>query len=300
MQEDAAAPTEVPRGSLRATLKRIGAALPAADDAESLRIALREALGKEKMSQLRGLLFERGARCVGCSERHEFVDAVMGSLRQPLVGRHALPLFLYDAPLMPHTEMGLHLFEPRYKLLCRRALKTERLFGFALASGGIGTLARIKDWRFTDDDATDGTCHVTVVGLRRFRLGRQWQDKCTGCSSGPLHYSDVSYFNDTEKLSEARIAKGVSLVKESMKLHHSLVDGGAQRDLERQLGNRPTVRDRGFAMSWWLAAACGALDERCKAQAGELLASTSTAERAQAVLKVQRSLAGKQFTSRDR
>ena len=33
------------------------------------------------------------------------------------MGRHALPLFLYYAPLFPHTEMGLHLFEPLYKLL---------------------------------------------------------------------------------------------------------------------------------------------------------------------------------------
>ena len=289
-------PSEMPRGSLKATLRRIGARLPPAEDETSLREALEHALRKEKkMALLRGLLFERGGQCIGCSERREFIEAVMTSLGKPLVGRHALPLFLHDAPLMPHTEMSLHLYEPRYKLLCRKALKTvDRLFGFA--SGTIGTLAKIKDWRFSDDDATHGTCHVTVTGLRRFKLGRQWQDTCTGCSSGPLHYADVTYFNDTETR-EGRLSKGVALVKEALRLHHALVDVSAQRDLERQIGPTPTVRDRGFAMSFWLSAACAVLDERCKARALELLASTSTADRVEQVLRVTRSLAGKRFSS---
>jgi len=159
-------------------------------------------------------------------------------------------------------------------------------------------LARVKTHRFTDDDAADGSCHLTVVGLRRFRLGRQWEDKCAGCSSGPLHYADVTYFNDTELVSTRQVAKGVTLVKESLRLHHSLVDTSAQRDLETQLGPTPTVRDQGFAMSFWLAAACAALDEGCAALAVELLSTTSTAERAQRVLKTQQALVGKKFTGR--
>ena len=57
-------------------------------------------------------------------------------------------------------------------------------------------------WSFTDDDAADGSCNLKVTGLRRFRLGRQWQNRCAGCNTGPLHYADVVYFNDTAKLSE--------------------------------------------------------------------------------------------------
>ena len=45
-------------------------------------------------------------------------------------------------------------------------------------------------------------------------------------------------------------------------------------------------------------AACISLDERCQAQAAELLASTSLTERTERVVKVQRSLAGKKFTRR--
>lgn len=291
------AQSETPRGSLRATLKRLGVQMPKTDDEVALRTALSAALSTARMPLLRGLLFERGGVCTGCTERPEYVAAVLSSLRRPLEARHALPLFLYDAPLLPHTSMKLHLYEPRYKLLCRKALKAERLFGFV--TGSIGSLARIKHWRFTDDDATDGSCHVTVVGLRRFKLGRQWQDHCAGCSSGPLHFADVVYFNDTAS-SEKRAAKGVALVKESLRLHHALVDARAAADVEEQVGASPTQRDRGYAMSFWLAAACAAIDERCRAHAPAVLASTSTIERLEKVLKVQRALAGQQFTSKRR
>ena len=107
----------------------------------------------------------------------------------------------------------------------------------------------------------------------------------------------VVYFNDTETR-EQRLLDGTARVREALRLQHSLTDAAAQRDLERQLGPTPTIRDRGFAMSFWLAAACAMLDERCKSMAPELLASTSTAERAGRVLKVLRALAGKKFTGK--
>ena len=109
-----------PVASVRATLRRMGMRLPATDDEAALRAALVAALHAAKMKLVRGLLMERGGTCVGCTERPEFVAAVLAGLRRPLVARHALPLFLYDQPLFPHTQMGLHLYEPRYKLACRK------------------------------------------------------------------------------------------------------------------------------------------------------------------------------------
>ena len=95
---------ETPRGSLRATLKRLGVQLPTATDDKSLKDALGTALRAARMPLLRGLLFERGGRCIGCTERAEFEREVLASLHRPLVGRHALPLFLYDRPLFPVTQ----------------------------------------------------------------------------------------------------------------------------------------------------------------------------------------------------
>ena len=78
------------------------------------------------------------------------------------------------------------------------------------------------------------------------------------------------------------LAERTELVKQAVKMHHNLVDASSQRNLEAHIGATPTVRDQGYAMSFWLAAACVALDG-CKAQAAQLLASTSTADRAQGV-----------------
>ena len=36
-----------------------------------------------------------------------------------------------------------------------------------------------------------------MVGTRRFTLGRQWEEKCEGCPE-PLHYTDATYFNDSD------------------------------------------------------------------------------------------------------
>ena len=47
-----------------------------------------------------------------------------------------------------------------------KALKADQVFGFVAPSQGgamrVGTLARIRSSRFTDDDAKDGSCHMTV------------------------------------------------------------------------------------------------------------------------------------------
>ena len=57
---------------------------------------------------LRQLLIERGQKCVGCAERQDYVDALRRSLDAPVVAAHAVPLFLYNMPLYPHTTKSLH------------------------------------------------------------------------------------------------------------------------------------------------------------------------------------------------
>ena len=105
-------------------------------------------------------------------EKEDFIAAILSSLSKPLVARHSLPLFLFNQPLFPYTEIPLHLFEPRYKLLCRKALKAERLFGFVV--GDVGTLARITRWSFSDDDAADGSCNLKVTLAS---LSRSWPSR---------------------------------------------------------------------------------------------------------------------------
>ena len=48
----------------------------------------------------------------------------------------------------------------------RKALKADQIFGVLSPSQSgnlrVGTLARIRSSRFKDDDAKDGSCHMTV------------------------------------------------------------------------------------------------------------------------------------------
>jgi len=284
----------VRRERLRNVLKRIGARFNQADEEEALQSTLRISLRTVKMSLLRGVLFERGGSCTGCSERSEYVEAVLASLAKPLVARHALPLFLYDTPLFPHTQMGLNLFEPRYKLLCRKALKQDRIFGFV--TGNLGTLAKIQASEFANGDVADGTCQMRILGTRRFRLGRHWEEDCQGCPHA-LHYADVTYLaNDTD--GGASADSWPLLVKDALRLHHAMTSTEAQRDLEAQLGEAPTTRDRGYAISMWLAGACSALSSACRAQAAELLATSSTVERLERIIKIQKAQMGQNFERR--
>ena len=138
---------------------------------------------------------------------------------------------------------------------------------------------------------------MKVVGLRRFRLGRAWEDKCHGCDTGPLHYADVSFFNDTEA-SEKEAADSVALVKQSLKLHYALTSTAEQTELIDELGDTPTARDTGYAMSMWLAAACVSAHKACRPHASKLLAGTSTVARLRKVVEVQSALVDKKFKRR--
>ena len=91
-----------------------------------------------------------------------------------LSGLTSLPLFVLE-PILPGQVMHLHVFEPRYIMLMRRALSEpalDRCFGMlAMARGGLaryGTTVRILD----HTELRGGRFYVTVQGVRRFRVLR--------------------------------------------------------------------------------------------------------------------------------
>jgi hypothetical protein len=104
----------------------------------------------------------------------------------------------------------------------------------------------------------------------------------------------VTYYNDTEP-SPGQQADGLRLLKASLRLHHATIPAASQQQLDERIGDSPTVRDGGFAMSFWLAAVCAAVHEQCRAQAQALLASTSTTDRMKRVLRVQQEAVEGQF-----
>ena len=107
----------------------------------------------------------------------------------------------------------------------------------------------------------------------------------------------MSFFNDTDA-SETEAVDSVALVKQSLKLHYALTSTAEQTELIDELGDTPTARDTGYAMSMWLAAACVSAHKACRPHASKLLAGTSTVARLRKVVEVQSALVDKKFKRR--
>ncbi len=286
-----------PVADLHRLLRRLGAE-PVGEDEARLKAALHKALGKAKTPLLRALLDERGRECRGCTEKGEFVRAVIDALDLPLVGRSGLALFeLEGAHLFPQTKARLHFFEGRYKLMVERALATDRQFGIVSAAG-LGTVARITEHSRIED----GRFLVTVLGGPRFTVGRRWAEECEGCESGPLHLANVAFFNDME-------ADGLStdwkIARELRQAYFDLVDDDFHDQIEGRIGPMPSdamgtdrSAEGAFATSMWFSAACAAFDA-CAAggRAERLLRGTSTEARLSELLAFVRGMQRRQSTS---
>ena len=84
-----------------------------------------------------------------------------------------LPLFPLGLVLYPTERLPLHIFEPRYKEMIGRSLKTEEPFGIIFIDDGkladIGCTARVTSIL---ERYEDGRMDLLVDGERRFRLGQ--------------------------------------------------------------------------------------------------------------------------------
>lgn len=86
-----------------------------------------------------------------------------------------IPLFLLQSPLLPHTDLGLHVYEDRYRQLVTESLEDGGAFGAALVRGeatdephAVGTLARVAGYA----RLPDGRYLLEVEGTRRFQITR--------------------------------------------------------------------------------------------------------------------------------
>lgn len=87
-------------------------------------------------------------------------------------------LFPLGSVVLPEGKMRLRIFEPRYQRLVTEASKRDGTFGICLfernednprgALSRTGCLVKIVDFETLDD----GLLGITVVGLKRFELGR--------------------------------------------------------------------------------------------------------------------------------
>ena len=90
-----------------------------------------------------------------------------------------LPIFFMHPGTRVGGTVGLHLFEPRYKVLIRRAWEGGKEFvycGCVPRVGAPGVVVRVDDAHFFPD----GRCCIRGVGVRRVELGATWIEDGTG------------------------------------------------------------------------------------------------------------------------
>lgn len=102
-----------------------------------------------------------------------------------------LPIFY----MPPGTDVGapviLHFFEPRYKLLIRRAWEGNQLFVFCASQprpGLRGVIVRVDRAHFLPD----GRANIVGQGVRRIHLRKTWVEE----DSGGLYYTSVDPDDD--------------------------------------------------------------------------------------------------------
>ena len=269
---------------LRMLCARLGSRAPPEADTLQLQLHARTVLAIAKASTLRSLLAERGANCDGCRTNAAHVEAVLRSVHLPQVARHALPLFRFGGGhLFPNVTAQFHFFEGRYKEMVREALRTDRCFGL-VSTAQFGTLARIEEW----SALPEGHFMVKVRGLRRFRLGRQWDLNCEECTTGPLAVAHVSFFDD-DAAEGLALASARLLAEEAVQRYVALVGGSdIDRKLQAQLG--PLAQQRGpFDVSMWLSAAC-TVHPDCAPMVEHLLLTKSTNDRLERIIEFQKEL----------
>lgn len=116
-----------------------------------------------------------------------------------------MPLFPLNMVLFPHVALPLRVFEERYKLMAKRVLEGDGVFGVALIKSGkeagepaepftVGVTARI----LKVEPLEQGNMNLSCVGVRPFRIMEVLQRR-------PYLVGRITYFEHT--LGDAEAAR---------------------------------------------------------------------------------------------
>ena len=166
-----------------------------------------------------------------------------------------LPMFPLGTVLFPHMILPLHVFEERYRVLTRRCLDGDPLFGVVLIARGsevgggdersdVGTVARIAEAA----ELEDGRYVLVTVGTERLRVAR-WLD------DDPHPWAEVDLLDDIAvPRMDTLVAPVVARLRRVLALLSELGVGVAPATVE--------LSDDALARSWQVAtlAPLGPLD----------------------------------------
>eukprot|EP01012_Entosiphon_sulcatum_P047284 TRINITY_DN6409_c0_g1_i1.p1 TRINITY_DN6409_c0_g1~~TRINITY_DN6409_c0_g1_i1.p1 ORF type:complete len:560 (+),score=64.84 TRINITY_DN6409_c0_g1_i1:45-1682(+) len=155
------------------------------------------------------------------------------------------PIFVCSVAL-PGVACPLHVFEPRYRLMMRRAWQGSRRFGMCAPTSATsyhhyGTALEIRSIEMLPD----GRSKVDTIGVRRFRvLARGVRD---GYNTAHIEWVDDDPEREERLNEDGRTGEIIQRVKDFV---DTQIDAAALTMLERALGPKP--QDDGL-LSFWIA-----------------------------------------------
>ncbi len=173
-----------------------------------------------------------------------------------------IPIFPLHTLLLPHTDLGVHVFEQPYRDLVAHSLGNGHSFGIVHADSRVGTLARISGYA----RLPDGRYLLEVEGTKRFKIASEHRN-------GSYPTARVEWLNEhIGNLAHARTAgEDVAALFQSYRAYRG--DG----DLPVHLPVDPIARSFVVAAQLHIDVKvkqqlleCDAADERLEAEVGIL------------------------------
>merc|ERR1711992_527111 len=185
----------------------------------------------------------------------EMIDIAGGSAMEDGTGRVTIPVFVCTMSF-PNIPCPLHVFEPRYRLMIRRAMEAgTREFGMCCHVGNnqpyadFGTMLEVRDIQFFPD----GRSIVDTMGGRRFKvLERSVLDG--------YNTAKVEFLED-EKVPEDQVPELIKLHDETLKQTKDWFDGSSdfvKKGIVDHYGNLPDTEQDYWTMAngptwlWWV------------------------------------------------
>ena len=101
-----------------------------------------------------------------------------------------IPLFPLEVVLFPGAPLPLHIFEPRYKLMVARCLKSQCEFGIVLArSEGIASVGCSAEILNVAKKYPDGRMDILTIGQSPYRIRQVFEEQ-------PYLEGDVEFLDD--------------------------------------------------------------------------------------------------------
>lgn len=164
--------------------------------------------------------------------------------------KQILPIFFFNDILFPSSILRLHLFEPRYKLMIRRALEGNRCFAYVpnftdyrASKGNVGVVANVVECQFLHD----GRALLEAVITTRFKITDHWVEEGT---------NNLYYCKYDEIIDETENGDEIAALHQKGLANVEKFTGGfdpiRQFTLKEVLGEFPSERSTPSAVCWWL------------------------------------------------